>query len=162
MAMKPPRKNSITVFVGLLGWLLLSFSAASPGVLFVPGDWYAALKKPSWNPPAWVFGPVWTALYTMMAVSAWLVWKQEERAQRRALTPFLIQWVLNAAWTPLFFGWHRMGAAFGEILLLWGAILWTIAAFWRVQRVAAGLLIPYLFWVTFAAFLNYTLWKMNS
>ena len=151
------------IILGLGGWVLLCFGAAASGAVFMPGEWYAALKKPSWNPPGWVFGPVWTTLYTMMAVAAWLVWKRGGfTAQRRALVPFLAQLALNAAWTPLFFGLHRPGLAFAEILLLWLAIAWTIVAFWRVHRVAAGLLCPYLAWVSFAAALNGTLWRLNA
>jgi tryptophan-rich sensory protein len=147
---------------GLCGWLLACFAAAAMGGLFMPGEWYASLKKPSWNPPGWIFGPVWSALYAMMSVAAWLVWKRGGFVvQRRPLALFLAQLVLNAAWTPLFFGLHRPGAAFAEILLLWLAIAWTIAAFWRVHRVAAWLLAPYLAWVGFAAVLNGTLWRLN-
>ncbi len=150
-------------FFGLCGWLLLCFAAASLGALFMPGEWYATLKKPAWNPPGWVFGPVWSALYTMMAVAVWLVWRQGGFArQSRPLGLFLAQLVLNAAWTPLFFGLHRPGLAFAEILLLWLAIAWTITAFWPVHRVAAWLLVPYLAWVSFAAVLNGTLWRLNA
>ena len=150
----PPIAKS-RLALALVGWLLLSFAAASFGGLFMPGEWYASLKKPSWNPPGWVFGPVWTALYVMMGVAAWLVWKHGSfTAQRRRLTLFLIQLALNAAWTPLFFGLHQPGLAFAEIVLLWVAILLTIRAFWPVNRVAAGLLAPYLAWVTFASALN--------
>lgn len=128
----------------------------------MPGEWYAGLNKPAWNPPGWLFGPVWSALYTMMAVAAWLVWRRGGfAAQRRPLGWFLAQLVLNAVWTPLFFGLHRPGVAFAEILLLWLAIAWTIAAFWRVHRTAAWLLAPYLAWVSFAAVLNGTLWRLN-
>lgn len=147
---------------GLVGWLVLCFSAASLGAFFMPGEWYAGIRKPSWNPPGWVFGPVWSALYTMMAAAAWLVWKQGGwAAQRRPLTVFLAQWALNALWTPLFFGWHLPGLAFVEILLLWVAIAWTLREFWRVHRTAAMLLVPYLMWVTFASVLNGTLWWLN-
>ena len=150
------------MILGLCGWLLLCFAAASPGAVFMPGEWFAALKKPSWNPPGWVFGPVWTALYAMMAVAAWLVWRRGGfAAQGRPLGAFLAQLALNALWTPLFFGLHRPGVAFAEILLLWLAIAWTIALFWRVQRAAAWLLVPYLAWVGFAAVLNGTLWRLN-
>jgi translocator protein len=149
-------------WLALAGWLLLCFAAASLGAVFMPGDWYAALKKPAWNPPGWVFGPVWSALYMMMAVAAWLVWQRGGfAAQRRPLGFFLAQLALNALWTPLFFGLHQPGVAFAEIVLLWLAIAWTIVAFWPVHRVAAGLLVPYLAWVSFAGVLNGTLWRLN-
>jgi len=148
--------------LALAGWGLLCFAAAAMGGLFMPGDWYASLKKPSWNPPGWIFGPVWTALYTMMAVAAWLVWRQGGWGkQRQALLIFLAQLALNALWTPLFFGLHWAGVAFAEIILLWLAIAWTISAFWRVHRAAVWLLAPYLAWVGFAAVLNGTLWRLN-
>lgn len=160
--MNPPMSPGKTL-LGLCGWVLLCFAAPAVGTWATPGEWYAALNKPSWNPPGWVFGPVWSALYTMMAVAAWLVWRRGGfAAQRRALVPFFAQLALNAAWTPLFFGLHRPDLAFAEILLLWLAIAWTIVAFWRVHRVAAGLLCPYLAWVSFAAALNGTLWRLNA
>ena len=146
----------------LIAWLLLCFAAASMGAFFMPGEWYAALNKPSWNPPAWIFGPVWTALYAMMAVAAWLVWKRGGfAAQRGPLGLFLVQLALNALWTPLFFGLHWTGLAFAEIILMWFAIAATTAAFRKVSRPAAWLLVPYLAWVAFAAVLNGTLWWMN-
>src|SRR6187455_3253523 len=131
--------------LALAGRLALSFGAASLGGLFMPDEWYATLKKPSWNPPGWIFGPVWTVLYTMMAVAAWLVWQRGGFvAQRRSLGLFLVQLALNAAWTPLFFGLHRPGLAFAEIVCLWLAIAATLVAFRPVSRVAAWLLVPYL------------------
>jgi len=149
--------------LALVAWLALCFSAASLGAVFTPGEWYATLKKPSWNPPGWIFGPVWSALYTMMAVAAWLIWRRGGfAAQRRPLALFFTQLALNALWTPLFFGLHRPGIAFGEILLLWLAIAATLLAFRPVSRVAAWLIAPYLAWVSFAAILNYTLWRLNS
>lgn len=147
----------------LASWLLLCFAAASMGAVFMPGEWYAALKKPSWNPPGWIFGPVWTALYTMMAVAAWLVWQRGGfAAQRRPLGFFLAQLALNALWTPLFFGLHQPGIAFAEIVLLWLAIAGTLVAFHPVSGVAALLLAPYLAWVSFAAVLNFALWRLNA
>ncbi len=153
------------IFQGLAlsGWILICFAAAALGGLFPPDDWYAELRKPEWNPPAWIFGPVWTALYLMMAVAAWLVWREGGWARRcRPLLIFLVQLGLNAAWSPLFFGWHRPGLAFVDIVLLWLAIIATLIAFRPVNRTAAWLLVPYLVWVTFAAVLNFRLWRLNS
>ena len=149
-------------WLALAGWLLLCFAAASMGALFMPGQWYAALRKPAWNPPGWVFGPVWSALYTMMAVAAWLVWRQGGfAAQRRPLGFFLAQLALNALWAPLFFGLHQPGIAFVEIVLLWLAIAGTLAVFRPVSSIAAWLLAPYIAWVSFATLLNFTLWRLN-
>ena len=151
------------MMLGLLGWLSLCFAVAAMGALFMPGEWFAALKKPSWNPPSWVFGPVWSALYTMMAVAAWLVWRRGGFAsQSRALRLFLLQLALNAMWSPLFFGLHWPGVAAIEMVMLWLAIVATIAAFHRASAVSAWLLAPYLVWVSFAAVLNFTLWRLNA
>lgn len=159
---KPTPKSLGRQILALAGWVVLCFAAAAMGGLFMPGEWYALLRKPSWNPPGWVFGPVWTALYTMMAVAAWLVWRRGGFAtQRRPLALFLLQLALNAAWTPLFFGLKQPGWAFTEIVLLWLAITATLIAFRHVNRVAAWLLAPYLAWVSFAAALNFTLWRLN-
>lgn len=148
--------------VGLIGWVLVCYVPAVIGVFSLPGPWYAALVKPSWNPPAWIFGPVWTLLYTLMAVAAWLVWRRGGvRAQAKPLAWFMGQLVLNAIWSPLFFGFRRTGWAFAEIIVLGVSIAFTIRAFARVQRVAAGLLVPYLAWVGFATVLNGTLWWLN-
>ncbi len=148
--------------VALVAWIVLCFSAAAFGSQFMPGEWYAALKKPTWNPPNWIFGPVWSALYTMMAVAAWLVWRRGGfRVNRLPLSLFLTQLFLNALWSWLFFGLKNPALAFGEIVLLWLGISGTIVAFWPRQRTAAGLLVPYLMWVSFASGLNFTLWQLN-
>ena len=149
--------------LALFGWLFLCFAAASLGGLSGSSEWYAALNKPSWNPPAWIFGPVWTTLYAMMAVAAWLVWRQGGwNRQRKPLLFFLAQLSLNAFWTPLFFGMQRPDLAFVDIVLLWVAIAVTLAAFRSVNRAAAWLLAPYLAWVSFAAVLNFTIWLLNN
>jgi len=148
--------------LALAGWLLLAFSAAAFGSRFMPGEWYAQLNKPVWNPPNWIFGPVWTALYTMMAIAAWLVWRRGGFAtQKVPLGLFLLQLLLNAAWSALFFGLRNPGLAFAEIILLWLAILGTLLAFGKAHRLAGVLMVPYLAWVTFAAVLNFTLWQLN-
>jgi tryptophan-rich sensory protein len=149
--------------LALSGWLALTFSAAATSGFVSTGGWYAELAKPTWNPPSWLFGPVWTALYIMMAVAAWLVWQRAGwRARGGPLMMYLVQWALNALWTPLFFGLQRPGLAFVEILVLVVAIYATLVAFWKVRRVAGLLLVPYALWTTFAAVLNFMIWRMNS
>ncbi len=148
--------------LGLAGWLIVCFLPAMLAVSAGPDEWYREIAKPSWNPPNWIFGPVWTTLYTMMAFAAWLVWRRGGfAAHGRALTIFLVQLALNAAWSPLFFGLHQPGWAFVEIVAMWLAILATIVAFWKINRWSAVLLVPYLAWVSFASVLNFTLWQMN-
>lgn len=147
----------------LIGWLALTFCAAATGAFVSTDGWYADLIKPAWNPPGWVFGPVWTALYIMMAVAAWLVWREGGwKLQRRPLSLYLMQCLLNALWTPLFFALHQPGWAFAEILILLAALLITISLFWQVRRSAALLLVPYALWTSFAAVLNFTIWQLNS
>ena len=159
-----PRVTSpARLLLGLVGWLALCFAAAALGGLFMPGEWYAQLRKPSWNPPGWIFGPVWTALYTMMAIAAWLVWRRGGfAAQRLPLGLFFLQLLFNALWSPLFFGLHHPALAFADILLLWLALLATLPTFWQRSLVAGTLLIPYLAWVSFAAMLNFALWRLNA
>ena len=157
-----PRPSAGRSLTALAGWLALVFSASATAVFIADNGWYAGLAKPSWNPPGWVFGPVWTILYAMMAVAAWRVWLDGGWAQqKKALSLFLLQWALNALWTPLFFGLHQPGWALAEIVVLLAAILATIRAFWRVDRIAGLLLLPYAVWVAFATVLNWTIWLMN-
>jgi len=148
--------------IALVGWLALCFAAAGSAVFVSTDGWYAVLHKPSWNPPAWVFGPAWSLLYVSMAAAAWFVWREGGwETQRKALALFLAQWLLNALWTPLFFGMHRPGLALAEIIVLWLAIAATLASFWRVSKIAGVLLAPYLAWVSFAAVLNAAIWRLN-
>lgn len=126
-------------------------------------DWYPTLRKPSWTPPDWLFAPVWTLLFVLMAVSAWLVWNRGGlRAARWGLALFLAQLALNAGWSGLFFALRRPDLALIEIVVLWVAIAATLVSFGRVSVTAAVLLAPYLLWVTYAAALNGTIWWMNS
>ena len=145
--------------LALVAFIVATFCAPLAGMWSLPGAWYAALAKPPWNPPAWIFGPAWTLLYTLMAVAAWLVWKRD--GWRRPLLLYWLQLVLNAAWTPIFFGAHQLGWALVEIVALWLAILLTLLSFRRINPLAAWLLAPYLAWVTFATALNFALWRLN-
>ena len=119
--------------------------------------------KPTWNPPGSVFGPVWTALYLMMAVAAWLAWKPTGvRAAAEPLTLFGIQLVLNSVWSWIFFGMHQPGWAFAEIVALWLTIATTMISFFRRSQIAGWMLVPYLAWVSFASILNFTIWRLNA
>ena len=152
-------KNSL----GLVGWLVISFAAAGIGSRFMPGEWYAALAKPSWNPPNALFGPVWTVLYVLMGVAAWLVWRRAGfGGAGAALGLFIVQLVLNALWSYLFFGQQRLDLAFGDILALLATILAVTILFWRIDRLAGALMLPYLAWVSFASVLNFVLWRLNK
>jgi tryptophan-rich sensory protein len=146
----------------LIGWLVVSFVPALIGAPFPAPAWYRSLRKPDWSPPAWVFGPVWSVLYALMGVSAWLVAKSEADGRRRlALGSFGIQLALNAAWTPIFFGLRRPGLALVEIIAMWIAIVATTLAFLRRRLLAGLLFLPYLAWVSFAALLNGAIWRRN-
>jgi translocator protein len=152
--------------IKLLISLLLPQVAAISGALFTetgPGSWYRQIVKPSWNPPGWLFGPVWTTLYILMGIAFYLVWKSPANTphKKSAMTLWIVQLVLNFFWTLIFFAAHEPGWAFAEIVALWVAILLTIFAFARISKVAAWLLVPYIAWVTFAAILTATIWRMN-
>jgi tryptophan-rich sensory protein len=148
--------------LGAIAAFGLTFGAAFVGSRFRVDEWYTELKKPSWNPPNWVFGPVWSLIYLLIAISAWLVWKNEGfLTVVLASIVFLLQIVLNAAWSWLFFGLHEVGYAFIEIVILWMAILVNIILFWKIYPPSGILLLPYLAWVTFASVLNYTIWRLN-
>ena len=150
--------------VGLVGWLIVSFIAAAIGgaASIQAGPFYTQLVRPDWAPPPSIFGPVWTVLYVLMGIAAWLVWRIGGfRAAKSALTLFLVQLALNALWSWLFFGWHRGAFAFADILLLWALIVATLISCWRIRPLAGALLVPYLLWVSFASALNYSVWQLN-
>lgn len=148
--------------LGLVGWLGIVFVAAWVGSRYMPGEWYALLAKPSWNPPNWIFGPVWSVLYILMGVAAWLVWRRAGfSGAGPALVLFMAQLVLNALWSYLFFGRHRPDLAFLDIMALWTTIVLVTVLFWRVHRGAGRMMVPYVAWVSFASFLNLMLWRLN-
>ena len=139
--------------------------AAVGGLATTPNipNWYAGLAKPSWTPPDWIFGPVWSVLYLSMAVAAWLVWRQTGLAGAAVPTAlFGIQLLLNTLWSWLFFGLHSPSAALVDIILLWTAIAATMVAFWRRSMVAGIIFLPYLVWVSFASVLNLAIWRLNG
>lgn len=156
-----PASKSLNIG-SLIVFLFACFAVAATGAFFPPDEWYRSLIRPSYAPPNWVFGPVWSLLYTMMGISGWLVWKSNKRGNKySALSAFVLQLMLNGAWSGLFFGWHRPDLALIEIVLLWVAIAMTIMLFSQFSRVAALLLLPYLAWVSFASVLNYGFWSLN-
>lgn len=155
-----PREQAI----GLVGWLVLTFAAAAVGAAasIQAAAFYAQLSRPAWAPSGWLFGPVWSLLYLLMAIAAWLVWRRGSvRATADALALFVAQLAANALWTWLFFSWHRGAWAFAEVLLLWVLIALCIRSFWRHSRLAATLLLPYLAWVSFATALTWSTWQLN-
>jgi translocator protein len=149
---------------GLAGWLLLCFAAATIGAIasVEASTFYAQLSRPAWAPPAWLFAPVWTTLYAMMGISAWLVWRtRHPAAGKRALVLFILQLAANALWSWIFFAWHQGAVAFLEVILLWGLIVATVVSFWRISKPAGAMLFPYLAWVTFASALTFSTWQLN-
>jgi translocator protein len=159
-----PMQSKQRPILGFLGWLAVSFVAAAIGAAasIQAKSFYGHLIQPSWAPPPSLFGPVWTALYTLMGIAAGLVWLHGGfRAQRTALTLFLVQLASNALWSWLFFVWHRGALAFVAIAVLWLLIIATLVGFRRTSRLAGALLVPYLAWVSFAGALNYACWQLN-
>lgn len=150
--------------IGFVAWVAVCFIAAAIGSVpsMQAGPFYTQLMRPEWAPQPALFGPVWTILYALMGIAAWLAWRVGGfRAARTALTLFLVQLALNALWSWLFFGWHLGGLAFAEIVLLWVLIVATLVSFWRLKPLAGALLVPYLLWVSFASALNYSVWQLN-
>ncbi len=146
-------------YLTLLPFLAAVAVVAFTGAMFKPGDWYVALAKPSWTPPGWVFGPVWTVLYVMIAVAGWMIW------QRAGFTLVFWVWsaqlIFNMAWSWIMFGAHQIGWAFADIVLLWISIVLFIALALPMYQAAALLFVPYFIWVSFAAALNFTIWRLN-
>lgn len=158
------QRTTLAQFIGLLGWLAVVFAAAALGAVASTdaGSFYAQLVRPAWAPPASAFGPVWTVLYLLMAVAAWLVWREAGAALRRpALALFVVQLAANALWSWLFFAWRHGAWAFAEVLALLLLIAATVVAFWQVRRLAAVLMLPYLAWVCLATALTWSVWQAN-
>ena len=151
-------------FFGIIVALGITSAAAALGAIAPANapEFYAQLTRPDWAPPAWLFGPVWTVLYLLMGIAAWIVWREKGfRGASVALALFLIQLALNSLWSWLFFAWQQGALAFAEIVLLWVLIVATTFTFWRIRPLAGILLVPYLVWVTFAAVLCLAIWRLN-
>ncbi len=158
------RRSALSSAAGLAVWLAIVFAAAAAGGLASAGagGFYLGLARPAWAPPAWLFAPAWTLLYLLMAVAAWLVWKERGwRGAPAALSLFLAQLAANALWTWLFFAWRLGAAALVEIVLLLALIVLTLGAFGRVRALAGWLLVPYLLWVGYATALTWAVWRAN-
>ncbi|CAN5769557.1 hypothetical protein BH10CHL1_BH10CHL1_41130 [soil metagenome] len=179
------QKPQAILHQGKRNWLALIVALAAPFAAAAIGaratnnsvnTWYKTLRKPAWNPPSWVFGPVWTVLYTMMGIASWLVWRSsnqsttpnatditpsKQQAVKGALALYGVHLVLNTLWSVLFFGQRNIKWAFIELVVLWSMIVATLTSFYRIRRTAGLLLVPYLLWCSFAAVLNATIWRMN-
>lgn len=148
--------------IGLAGFILLLVAVASSGAMFKPGDWYDTLAKPVWTPPDWLFPIAWTLLYLMIAFAGWLVWREVGfTSARLAFAFYFSQLVLNAAWSWLFFGLHRMELALIDVVVMGLLVVANIVAFYAIHPGAAYLLLPYLLWIGYAAALNLAIWLMN-
>jgi tryptophan-rich sensory protein len=162
-------RNSRPNLPALTAFLVLALGAGGVGVVFSPrlsapaAHWYASLGKPVWLPPQNWFGPIWIGLYVLMAIAAWIIWRERyHRGRAAALTAFCVQLLLNALWAPMFFGLRSVGAGLFCIVALWLAVGWTIREFARVKIAAALILVPYFLWIIFAAAINLAVWKLNS
>ncbi|WP_290815607.1 TspO/MBR family protein [Halovivax sp.] len=157
------RPDLATIVEAVAVVLLVNAVGAAPGVAFAPDSaWFRELEKPAFYPPEIAFPVVWTLLFTLLGIALWLVWRADAAGRGRALGLFVAQMAANVAWTPAFFGAESIGTGLAVIVLLWVLIVATIAAFRRVDRRAAALMVPYLLWVTFAALLNFELWRLNA
>ncbi|MDD5152597.1 MAG: tryptophan-rich sensory protein [Candidatus Pacebacteria bacterium] len=160
-------KRKFSSFLALIVSIAICEFAGIVGSFFTFSEiptWYATITKPAINPPSWVFGPVWTTLFFLMGISAFLVWRKMETNRedvKMALSIFGFQLILNTLWSIIFFGMHNIGLALAEIVVLWLAIVWTIVEFYKLSRASAYLLLPYIVWVTFAGYLTYNLWVLN-
>ena len=156
---------SLKPMVGLVLWVALSFCAGLIGSRFTGpavATWYGSVSRPAWAPPNFLFGPVWSALYLMMGIAAWLVWRKAGMSGAPgAMLLFGLQLIANAAWSAIFFGLHRFDLAFVEIVVLWALILATMVAFWRLGARAGLLLLPYALWVSYAGALNLAIWRLS-
>jgi translocator protein len=157
MKIKNPKLLFISIILSQLAGIIGSTATMSA----IP-TWYVTLNKPFFNPPNWIFGPVWVTLYTMMGIALYLVWvKKQTKETKLAKNFFLIHLAVNALWSLVFFGWKKLDLAFIVIVALWWMIIYLIKMFKKINKKTSWLLVPYLLWVTFASVLNYAIWQLN-
>jgi translocator protein len=159
-AASPLPRTSARIYSALAIFIAAAFLTAAFGAMFAPGAWYVGLIKPTWNPPSWLFGPVWTVLYLANAVAAWRVWRTGR--SEVAVTAWFIHLLPNALWSWFFFGLHRLDWALIDIIVLLSGIVAVTTLFYRRDKLAGWLMLPYLAWVSFAALLNWTLYSLNA
>lgn len=154
--------NALKLIISTAVPLIVGFTASFFTITAV-GSWYQTINKPSWNPPDWIFAPIWTTLYIMMGIAFFLVWRTlaDKSVKRSAIILFILQLIANFFWSFIFFNQHQIALAFAEIIVLWLLILLTIFSFAKVSKLAAWLLVPYIIWVSFASILTYTIWQLN-
>jgi tryptophan-rich sensory protein len=152
-----PILRCLLVFTACYGVAFIGSIATFQGLQ----NFYPSLVKPSWNPPNWLFAPVWTVLYGLMAAAAWQILESDNPNKGIALSVFVLQLAFNGLWSWLFFGWGKFGLSTIECAVMWVLILVTLLLFWKIKPVAGALLLPYLAWVAFATFLNFTIWRLN-
>lgn len=157
---KPKQLAVLILFIGICYLVAWAGAQVSPGI--ASAEWYESIQKPDWNPPAWVFGPVWTILYTLMGIAAWLIWRDFGfKNAKLAMSLFFLQLLLNGLWSHIFFGLQEIGWALAEMIFLLAAIIATTIAFFQKKPIAGWIMVPYILWVTFATFLTYTIWSLN-
>lgn len=157
---KSSKPNAVAGFFVCFG-ATLAVSVVGALASIRAAEFYQSLTRPTWAPPSWLFGPVWSMLYLGMAIAAWLVWRAPSPQRQGALIAYFVQLALNGLWSWLFFAWHQGLWAFVDIVVLWLLIVVTLVRFWRIYRVAGTLLVPYLLWVSFASMLALSVWQLN-
>ncbi|HEY0865530.1 MAG TPA: TspO/MBR family protein [Lacunisphaera sp.] len=159
--MNSPRARQVSALIGFIGAAFVAGAIGSWATFPNVRDWFPLLLKPAWNPPGWLFGPVWTTLYVLMGLATWRAWRAAGPATPRLVPVYFVQLFFNALWSVLFFGLKQPAWALADILVLWGLLVWLQVALWRRDRLAGALWLPYVLWVTFATALNAAIVRLN-
>ncbi len=159
--MNSPRSRQVFALIGFIGAAFIAGAIGSWATFPNVRDWFPLLLKPAWNPPSWLFGPVWTTLYVLMGVASWRAWRAGGPAAPRLVRLYFVQLFFNALWSVLFFGLKQPAWALADIVVLWGLLVWLQVGLWRTDRVAGALWVPYVLWVSFATALNAAIVRLN-